>query len=329
MSLRLEMLQVARLAPSILGEDATDLIRQFIWKHHNAEDGGFSDRDEKSDLYYTSFAIDALTALSEPLPESSLARFLKSRLFELDTLDFVHLCCLSRCASALNHQGNPAPNRGIREDFSEGRGIREDFSESRGIHEDFSFELNPLFSKIETYRTSDGGYNQAPGMKTGSAYACFLAYGAYADHKLPPPDPDGIRNCIQSLKQSSGAWANDTFMPVANVPATAAAVTLCRNLGIPITADTPRWILEECYQPLSGGFLAFPQAPVPDLLSTAVALHALDGLQVNFQSKKEKMLNFIDSLWTAEGGFHGSWEDDDLDIEYTYYGLLALGHLAL
>jgi len=299
MSLRLEMLQVARLAPSVLGEDATDLIRQFIWKHHHSSDGGFSDRDEKSDLYYTSFAIDALTALSEPLPESALYRFLESKLSDIESLDFVHLCCLSRCVSALNHEKNTR------------------------------IELNPVFEKIETYRTSDGGYNQAPGMKTGSAYACFLAYGAYADHKLPPPDPDGIRNCILSLKQVSGAWANDTFMPVANVPATAAAVTLCRNLGVPITADTPKWILEECYHPLSGGILAFPQAPVPDLLSTAVALHALDGLQVNFQSKKEKMLDFIDSLWTAEGGFHGSWEDDDLDIEYTYYGLLALGHLAL
>lgn len=44
---------------------------------------------------------------------------------------------------------------------------------------------------------------------------------------------------------------------------------------------------------------------------------------------KEPLLDYIDTLWTAKGGFHGSWEDDDLDIEYTYYGLLALGHLAL
>jgi prenyltransferase beta subunit len=299
MSLRLEMLQVARLAPSILGEDATDLIRQFIWKHHNPDDGGFSDRDEKSDLYYTSFAIDALTALSEPLPEASLHRFLQNQLAEIGSLDFVHLCCLSRCASALKSEKIT------------------------------SAELSPVLAKIETYRTGDGGYNQAPALKTGSAYACFLACGAYADHQLALPDPDGIKNCIRSLKQENGAWANDTFMPVANVPATAAAVTLCRNLAIPITEDTPRWILEKCYHPVSGGLLAFPGAPLPDLLSTAVALHALDGLQVGFQDKKEKMLDFIDSLWSAEGGFHGSWEDDDLDIEYTYYGLLALGHLAM
>ena len=68
---------------------------------------------------------------------------------------------------------------------------------------------------------------------------------------------------------------------------------------------------------------------MPDLLSTAVALHALDGLQVSFQPVAEACLDYIDTLWTAAGGFHGTWDDEDLDLEYTYYGLLALGHLSM
>ena len=40
---------------------------------------------------------------------------------------------------------------------------------------------------------------------------------------------------------------------------------------------------------------------------------------------REKCLDFIDTLWSAEGGFHGHWADDHLDAEYTFYGLLALG----
>ena len=298
MSLRLEMLQVARLAPSVLGEEASGLVRDFVRSQWN-EDGGSRDRDGNSDLYYTSFAIDALTALSEPLPEDALRSFLIGKLQETDNLDFVHLCCLSRCSSALTTEKIPQS------------------------------ALEPVFAGIEKYRTADGGYNQAEGMDTGSAYACFLAYGAYADHSLEIPNPDGIRANLDALKQDSGAWANDTFLPVANVPATAAAVTLCRNLQMPIPAETGPWILEKCFQKVSGGLLPFPEAPLPDLLSTAVGLHALDGLQLDFGTKKELMLDFIDSLWTNEGGFHGSWEDDDLDVEYTYYGLLALGHLAL
>ncbi|WP_075088199.1 prenyltransferase/squalene oxidase repeat-containing protein [Verrucomicrobium spinosum] len=77
-----------------------------------------------------------------------------------------------------------------------------------------------------------------------------------------------------------------------------------------------------------GGFLAVPGAPLPDLLSTATALHALESLQTNWQVLREPSLDFVDSLWNAEGGFHGHWADDDLDVEYTSYGLLALGHLS-
>ena len=68
-------------------------------------------------------------------------------------------------------------------------------------------------------------------------------------------------------------------------------------------------------------------APVPDLLSTATALHALDAMHVDLKPLAEPCLDFLDSLWTNRGGFCGSWEDDALDCEYTYYALLALGHL--
>tara|TARA_R110002096_G_scaffold19639_16_gene65395 strand:- start:1453 stop:2340 length:888 start_codon:yes stop_codon:yes gene_type:complete len=295
MSLRLEMLQVARLAPSILGEEASELIRDFVLGQQHSG-GGFCDRDGEPDLYYTSFAIDALTALQVSLPEESLIVYLKQCLIEIESLDFVHLCCLARCASALTDRTSLG-------------------------------ELDPIFERIEAYRTQDGGYNQSDEMETGSAYACFLAYGAYSDHRMKVPAEAGISACLDSLKVEGGAWANDVGLPVPNVPSTAAAITLCRNLRLPIPEETPGWILDSFHP--GGGFLPFPLAPAPDLLSTAVALHALDGLQVSFGEKKEQALNFVDSLWTAAGGFHGSWDDDDLDIEYTYYGLLALGHLAL
>ena len=68
---------------------------------------------------------------------------------------------------------------------------------------------------------------------------------------------------------------------------------------------------------------------MPDLLSTAVALHALDGMQVDFSASRDALLDFVDTLWSAEGGFFGHWADETIDLEYTYYGLLALGHLAM
>lgn len=70
-------------------------------------------------------------------------------------------------------------------------------------------------------------------------------------------------------------------------------------------------------------------APLPDLLSTATALHALSGLQTDFESTGEPYLDFMDSHWTNSGLFHGHWQEETLDVEYTFYGLLALVHLSI
>ena len=101
---------------------------------------------------------------------------------------------------------------------------------------------------------------------------------------------------------------------------------MLRQLSMPVAPSVGDWLLARGHA--GGGFLAAPTAPLPDLLSTATALHALAGLERDFAPLKERCLDFIDTLWTNEGGFHGHWGDDTLDCEYTYYGLLALGHLS-
>ena len=58
MSQRRQMLQVARLARRTLGE-ATDLVVSFL-QSLATPGGGFSNRGGRPDLYYTSFALDAL-----------------------------------------------------------------------------------------------------------------------------------------------------------------------------------------------------------------------------------------------------------------------------
>jgi prenyltransferase beta subunit len=77
----------------------------------------------------------------------------------------------------------------------------------------------------------------------------------------------------------------------------------------------------------NGGFVALPKAPIPDLLSTAVALYALHFIDSDLTNIKPECLNFIDGLY-LNGGFRATDLDFDIDIEYTFYGLLALGTLA-
>src|SRR4029078_7562449 len=103
-------------------------------------------------------------------------------------------------------------------------------------------------------------------------------------------------------------------LPMGLTPTTAAAVTLLRPLDQPIDPTLGDWLLARCHA--DGGFFATPAAPIPDLLSTATALHALAGMNVNLEPVKESCLDFIDTLWSSQGAFCGSWEDDVLDCEY-------------
>ena len=298
MSVRLEMLQVARLAPKVLGE-SSELVHQFLLRQQNA-DGGFKDRSGRSDLYYTVFGLEGLLALQVPLPMERTVSFLNS-LGTGEGLDFVHLCCLARCraALALNKTPTDPPTNWSRE----------------------------IAARIERFRSADGGYHVLPGSPAGTAYGCFLAVAAYQDLKLTLPVPLDVARCLKFLETSDGAWANERQVRRGATNATAAAVTLLRQLSLPIAPAVGDWLLARCHH--AGGFSATPDAPIPDLLSTATALHALAGLERDCGRLKEKCLDFVDTLWSNEGGFHGHWNDDTLDCEYTYYGLLALGHLSL
>ena len=295
MSVRLEMLQVARLAPQLLG-DSTGLVRDFLLRQHNP-DGGFRDRDGRSDLYYTVFGLEGLLALQIPLPTAAVKSYLDS--FGDGTgLDFVHLCCLARGRAALRIA--PAENPAWQTVMAE---------------------------RLERFRSADGGYHVQPGSKAGTSYGNFMAAAAFQDLERAPPEPRQLHASMTALATPDGAWSNERGLPTGATNATAAAITLLRQIGQPIDPRAGDWLLA-CWHP-QGGFRATPAAPLPDLLSTATALHALAGLEKSFAPQQEACLNFVDTLWSNEGGFHGHWGDDFLDVEYTYYGLLALGHLSL
>jgi prenyltransferase beta subunit len=287
------MLQVARLAPTQLGE-SRDLVAGFLRGRLNP-DGGFQDRAGASDLYYTVFGLDGLIALQEPLPVDSTAEYL-ARFADGAGLDFVHLACLARGCSALQR----LPDEG---------------------------RTDSLLARIEECRSADGGYATVPGAAYGSAYGAFLALGAYQDLGRTLPEADGVLMSLDGLRAADGGYANRPGLPSGVTTATAAAVLLLRQLDRQPSRDVGMWLLDRCHP--RGGFFAASAAPVPDLLSTATALHALSAMHVPVQGLGEPCLDFVDSLWTNRGGFFGTWADDDVDCEYTYYALLSLGHLSL
>ena len=105
MSLRLEMLQVARLAPQMLG-DSAELVRGFFARQFSAEGGGH-DRAGRAELYYTIFALAGLQAMQAEMPLARVEPWLRG-FGDGAALDFVHLGALARCWAAVGLEKMPA-----------------------------------------------------------------------------------------------------------------------------------------------------------------------------------------------------------------------------
>ncbi|MDD4889482.1 MAG: prenyltransferase/squalene oxidase repeat-containing protein [Phycisphaerae bacterium] len=315
------MRRAASAAANLLPDPAG--VAEFLRSQANP-DGGFRDRAGQSDLYYTVFGLEAMAALGLP-PPANTAAFLR-RFDRIDQLDFVHLNCLARCWGHFPAEAPDAPTR------------------------------QRMLGRIEQSRTADGGYTQWPGTKNGTAYGCILALGAYQDlgqspdaecrapsevecaasrlaagpkvrasHVAEMPSPEGLLACLRSLRAADGGYVNEPGQSTGLTPATAAAVTVQMELGQLPDADAVAWLLARHQR--DGGFAAMPSLPLADLLSTATALHALARAGASIDAIRRRCLRFVLGLW-ADGGFRGHAFDDVRDCEYTFYGLLALGHLA-
>ena len=295
MSLRLQLLQVARLSPRLLG-DSTDLVRAFFQRQFNADGAGL-DRAGRPDLYYTIFALAGLQALDAEAPLARTEAFLLSH-GDGAALDFVHLSALARCWAVVGAKRMPD-----------------------GL-------ADALLSRVESFRKPDGGYDGDSRLAHGTAYGAFVALGAYEDLGRTPPHALKLVQSLKRLETPDHAWSNMPGMKTGATNATAGAVTLMRHLGFPVNDAVGCWLQAQAHP--QGGFLAVPGAPMPDLLSTATALHALAAMDRRLPSDVHgRCLDFLDTLWTNEGGFHGHWADEHLDAEYAFYGLLALGHLSV
>jgi len=299
MTIRLDMCRTVSRASDALGE-SVDTVRDFL-RRQSAQDGGFQGRDGRSDLYYTVFGLEASLALNADIPYDRVANYL-GRFGTGESRDFVHLACLGRC----------------RADMADTRSQVIDARTREGMAE-----------HLQSYRAEDGGFNAAVPAERGSAYGSFLALGACQDLGIACPDPDRMVASIQSLQMPDGGYANEASMTVSATAATAAAICVLHYLNRPVPESAVRRLHEQTHP--QGGFTAIrlSGAPaIPDLLSTATALHTLSLVGAAQDDMREKHLDYLDSLWTAEGGFRGHWADDVVDCEYTYYGLLSLGCLA-
>jgi len=293
------MIQTIAKAPHLL-QDSTSSVRRFVLSRQ-AGDGGFRGRGTDSDLYYTVFALEIMIALECPVPIDRLQAFLRP-FNHGQTLDLVHMASLARCwANLADVAGRPIDTR-----------LREG-----------------LTKRLLGLQCSDGGFSTNASDEHGNAYGCFLALAMCRDLGIDLFEPASILQSLSSPATGDGGFANESTGRLATTPSTAAALCVYHMLGRPLPKAPVAWLLQRSHS--QGGFCAISgEGPLclPDLLSTATALHALSYSHLPTPQPRERHLDFLDSLWDPQGGFSGSWADPTVDCEYTYYGLLTLGHLA-
>ena len=154
-----------------------------------------------------------------------------------------------------------------------------------------------------------------------SPYSLFIWLSLMEDSRQKIAGKKEILESLGAYKALGGGYSNIAGDVSASVNATAAALSVKGQLGGYRRLHEDVDYLYQA-QDASGGFCASEEAPLPDILSTATALFVLScyGLKPLYPPN-----DFIEAHWLESGGFSPTILEDTSDIEYTFYGLLALG----
>jgi hypothetical protein len=297
-----DLVDFARQSVRLISPDGAAHIAEFL--RTACDDAGvFIDRAGNPDLYYSGFGLDALLALGAGPRHSEGLRAFVQRVLDTPSPSFVDCASALRCLHALSRADGDPPGDAV---------LRAQ-----------------ALDVIVRHRSADGGYNhEREGAEQGTVYAAYLADQAHRDTGMPWSQAAEALASLEPLRTADGGYTNHPDAQQGTTPATAAAVVLFSRAGEQDRARQACAYLATCRDP-AGGYRVTPSAPLPDLLSTATALYAEAlALPLAAPPAMRPNLAFIESLWGDDGGFRGHARDDGADVEYTFYGLLALGALA-
>lgn len=152
-----------------------------------------------------------------------------------------------------------------------------------------------------------------------SPYDMFLYLGLIEDIGGVFKYSKQTTESMLSEYETTGGFSNVKGTSYATTNATSAALMVMLQNGIEGKIE----YLVDVQQP-DGGFTATNISPIPDLLSTATALFTISCYGA---TPKYDASEFIECHWLDTGGFSATIDDFVSDVEYTFYGLLAMGTL--
>ncbi|MDP6438431.1 MAG: terpene cyclase/mutase family protein [Candidatus Brocadiia bacterium] len=282
---------------------------RYIIRRQNA-DGGFPGRRGPSDPYYTSFALRGAELLDVENPAelwSGAAAYLRG--LGPVARDIVECFCALHIRDLVERNGCRVWTGPAETDA-----------------------LLGLKHVLQSYRAPEGGYAKTAG-GPASLYHSFLAALSCELAGWPPPQSEEIRALVERRQCAGGGSSDVAEGPDAEqgrINPTAAAVGLLALSGGPDARPgmgTVEFVAS--MQRPDGGFGAHRRVPVSDLMSTFTALVTLAEGDAMGRVNMASVGRFVKALAGPDGGFRGTTLDDATDLEYTYYGLGALGLLGL
>jgi len=314
-----QMIDLLGNAMNLLDEQGKAEVLQFIIGQQNA-DGGFKDRGGRSDLYYSLFGGLMLRAWGTGHGEGKNSRSWQSQLAEKVRSPKSEESSQSQLA--VSNNSSTRNTQPVTESIVKlKRFVQENSSKNvPGFIEQCCLALLQKelktggFARLKTFIQLSRSFWK-------ERYSINLSYRSFVlfltlDAVLPFPGLL-IFGAGKMLKRT----VIDQDSPCSEV---AANVFLQKMLGENGATEVE---LLKSFADKRGGFLAFHHVEQPDMLSTAVALFALDFAGSDLRLLKPTCLDFIQENY-SDGAFLAGDGDPTIDVEYTFYGLLALGVLA-
>jgi prenyltransferase beta subunit len=273
-----------------LEKESLSGIKHFVESQRTPDDS-FMDKSGKSDLYYTVFGWMLSYVLDIRLDKKKMAIYLERH--DAATLDLIHYAAYMRC---------------------------------RMIYNLFAgYKLKLLVDSLSTKNIRKlPDFDTLPHNDPDAPYTRFIWLSLLEDTRNAEEDRERVLKSLNRYRTTNGGYSNIKDSANATANATAAALSVTGQLqGYSSKANKDTDYLVGI-QDETGGFAATENAPVPDILSTATVLFVLSCYGIK---PRISPVDFIEAHWLEDKGFLFTLLEDSSDVEYTFYGLLALGTL--
>ncbi|OCW95888.1 hypothetical protein A9168_00965 [Macellibacteroides sp. HH-ZS] len=285
-SLSIKLLNTLQKGKKKLSEEALLRMADFVNSQRTDKDS-FMNKSGREDIYYTFFGWMLSYVLGVPLDTKKMTAYLARQ--DMEQMDLIHYAACMRCRLILT------------------------------LMEGSIFRL--LLKRISSVQVKPlSEFKGVPHNDLLSPYSQYIWLSLLEDTGHSVNNKEAVLDSLSEYHVEGGGFANVSGSVRATTNATVAALAVRGALANYSKNEDILYL--KGIQEKTGGFSATIGSPLPDLLSTATSLFMLKCYEIKPAFSPS---HFIEAHWLDTGGFSATLLEENSDVEYTFYGLLALG----